>query len=395
MGKQFGQMYSGDNRLEKSITPIPETQPVNRAARRLKDESLVKWAYSLPKIDLHRHLEGSLRLQTLAEIAQEHGLDLPSYDVEHLRPYVQVTNDPPDHRVFLEKFRFMHRFYTSRETLQRVVREAIIDAALDNIHYLELRFNPYAQANVYGFPMADVVEWVLESTAQAQTETGTRTCLIITLPREKSLKIAQEMVEIAISYYGPLLRGIDLVGDEASFPAEKFIEPIQRARQAGLNVTIHAGEWANSNSVYTALKYLDAERIGHGIRAIEDSSVVQMLRERQVTLEVCPTSNVQTGVIPALTQHPLPDLYNLRIPVTLNTDDPSVSTTTLSDEYVSAIEGIGMKKHQLYRMLGYAVSAAFIPPEEKPQLRQLFRTALTAFPGALEAFDAATGDGGL
>ena len=122
-----------------------------------------------------------------------------SYDAEQLRPYVQVTDDPPDHLRFLKKFRFMHRFYTSKETTQRVVREAITDAALDNIRYLELRFNPYALSNFYNFPMSDVVEWVLEATEQAQAETGTRTCLILTIPREKSLKMASEMVDLGIS----------------------------------------------------------------------------------------------------------------------------------------------------------------------------------------------------
>src|SRR4030042_5848182 len=105
-------------------------------------ENLWEWAHSLPKIDLHRHLEGSLRLNTLAEIALEHGIDLPGYDIEQLRPYVQVTDDPPDYLSFLKKFQFLHRFYTSKEAVQRVVREAIVDASNDNIRYLELRFNP-------------------------------------------------------------------------------------------------------------------------------------------------------------------------------------------------------------------------------------------------------------
>lgn len=372
---------------------VQETRLARRAASPQQNGDLQEWAHSVPKIDLHRHLEGSLRLHTLIDIARENGIDIPSsYDAEQLRPYVQVTDDPPDHLRFLRKFLFMHRFYTSKETTQRVVREAVTDAALDNIRYLELRFNPYALSNFYNFPMADVVEWVLDATEQTQAETETRTCLILTIPRNKSLKMAEEMVDLAVTYCGPILRGIDLVGDEVNFPAERFIDPVQRAREAGLNITIHAGEWVGSRSVYAAVKYLNAQRIGHGIRAIEDSDVVRMLYEQKIALEVCPTSNVDTGAVATLAQHPLPDLYNLQLRVTLNTDDPCVSNTTLSDEYATAVGKIGMDKKSIYRMLRNAVEAAFIPPDEKSHLMATFRTELVPFPGALEAFDDACND---
>lgn len=362
----------------KPINPVqpPET------------DNLWEWAHGLPKIDLHRHLEGSLRLNTLAEIALEHGIDLPGYDIEQLRPYVQVTDDPPDYLSFLKKFQFLHRFYTSKEAVQRVVREAIIDAAHDNIRYLELRFNPQALANVQGFSLPGVVEWVIEATEEAQTSTGTRTCLILTIPRKEPMRTANEILELGIAYFGPWIRGIDLVGDEVNFPAELFIAPFRRAREAGLNITVHAGEWAGPQSVYTAVRYLDAQRIGHGIHAIEDSSVIQLLYERNVALEVCPTSNLQTGAVCGMAQHPLLDLYNLRLRVTLNTDDPSISDTTLSDEYAVSIAALGIEPQQIYRMLRNSVEAAFIPEEERPWLTETLRRGLAAYPGAVEEFNA-------
>ncbi|HQE92945.1 MAG TPA: adenosine deaminase [Anaerolineae bacterium] len=351
-------------------------------------EDLWEWAHRLPKIDLHRHLEGSLRLDTLAEIALEHGIDLPSYDIEQLRPYVQVTDEPPDYLNFLQKFSFLHRFYTSKEAVQRVVREAITDAANDNIRYLELRFNPQALANVQGFSMDSVVEWVIEATEQAQTSTGTRTCLILTIPRGESLQAANEILELGIAYFGPWIRGIDLVGDEVNFPAKLFIEPFRRAREAGLNITIHAGEWAGPESVYTAVHDLGAQRIGHGIHSIEDSNVVQLLYERGIALEICPTSNLQTGAVYSITQHPLLDLYNLRLRVTLNTDDPSISDTTLSDEYAISVAGMGIEPRQIYRMLRHSVEAAFIPAGERAWLTETVRRELVSYPGAVEEFDA-------
>ncbi len=350
-------------------------------------EHLWGWARSLPKIDLHRHLEGSLRLNTLAEIALEHRIDLPSYDIEQLRPYVQVTDDPPDYQRFLGKFQLLRHFYTSREAVQRIVREAIVDAAHDNIRYLELRFNPEALAYAQNFSLNDVVEWVKEATRSAQAETGTRTCLILSIPRKESLHTAHEITELSIAHFGDLVRGIDLVGDEVNFPAEKFIAPFRQAREAGVHITIHAGEWAGAQSVYTAVAHLNAERIGHGIRAIEDSTVVQLLYDKSVTLEVCPTSNLQTGAVRGMVQHPLPDLYNLRLRVTLNTDDPSISDTTLTDEYAVAVGALGMTPPQVYRMLRNSVEAAFIPQEERPWLLDTIRQGLSAYPEAVEAFD--------
>ena len=350
-------------------------------------KSLREWAHSLPKIDLHRHLEGSLRLTTLVEIAREHGIALPSYDIEQLRPLVQVTDDSQDYLHFLGKFQFLHRFYTSREVVQRVVREAITDAANDNIHYLELRFNPQAMANAQKFALAHVVEWVIEATEQAQNQTGTRTCLILTIPRQESLSMANEITDLAIAHFGPFIRAIDLVGDEINFPVERFIEPVKRAQEAGLHATIHAGEWAGPQSIRAAVHYLNAQRIGHGIRAVEDSDVVRLLYNRKVTLEVCPTSNIQTGAAGTFAQHPLLDLVNLQLRVTLNTDDPRVCNTTLSDEYVVAIDAMGLQKRDLYRMLRYAADAAFIPSEERGWLQTTLRQKLSTFPGALAAFD--------
>ena len=186
------------------------------------EDPLWLWAHGLPKIDLHRHLEGSLRLTTLAERAFDCGIELPSYDVDTLRPYVQMTENAPDFLRFLEKFPVLRRFFTSREAIQRIAREAIADAAQDNVVYLELRFNPLALARLQGFPLADVVAWVMDAADEGQRETGTRTCLILQIPREESLDVADEIVDLAIANFGPLVRGIDLAGNEVDFPPQRF-----------------------------------------------------------------------------------------------------------------------------------------------------------------------------
>lgn len=344
-------------------------------------QTLLAWARGLPKIDLHRHLEGSLRLDTLADIAIEHGIDLPSYDIEQLRPYVQVTEDTPDYKHFLEKFKLLRRFYTSKEAVQRVTREAILDATEDNVRYLELRFNPVALARTQGFELPDVISWVKETVTETQEETGTRTCLILSINRAES-QLAEEIVDLAIANFGPLVRGIDLTGDEVRYPPHLFKGLFEQARAVGLGLTVHAGEASGAESVRVAVEELNAQRIGHGIHAIGNSDVVSILYERRIGLEVCPTSNFQTGVVPHLTLHPLRDLFGLRLPVTINTDDPSVSDTTLSDEYIVAVRAIGLAKRMVYQAIWNAVEVAFIPDVERPALEAQFREALSAYPEA-------------
>jgi adenosine deaminase len=182
------------------------------------------------------------------------------------------------------------------------------------------------------------------------------------------------------------VRAIDLAGDEVHYPARAFKDPFQRARAAGLHITVHAGEASGAESVRDAITLLGANRIGHGIHCIENSEVVQMLYRRNIALEVCPTSNFQTGAVLGLTAHPLNDLFGLRLKVTINTDDPSVSDTTLTDEYLVAVRAIGLQKRLIFRALRNAIESAFIPDEERDGLRTLFQKALADYPEAPREF---------
>ena len=324
----------------------------------------------LPKIDLHRHLEGSLRLQTLAEIASEHGIDLPSYSIEELRPYVQVTDEQPDFHRFLAKFHLLRRFYHTPEAVERVAYEAVADAALDHVCYLELRFNPVALSRAQRFPLTDVVEWVSKAIGGAQSDHDIMVRLILQVGRDESLHTAEEIVDLAIASRAKGVVGVDLAGDEVNYPPRRFAAPFRRARENGLGVTVHAGEAGGASNVRDAVRLLHAQRIGHGVRVVEDSSIVQFIRDQAVTLEVCPTSNLQTGVVRTLGQHPLPDLFALGLRVTINTDDPSISDTTLSDEYLVAALGMGLTLDAIRRAVFNALEASFLSSREKRQLRK-------------------------
>jgi adenosine deaminase len=332
--------------------------------------------HALPKVDLHRHLEGSLRLQTLADIAKEHGIDLPSYDIEYLRPFVTVTDDEPDYHRFLEKFRLLRRFYPTREAVERVAYEAVADAADDNIKYLELRFNPIAQARVQGFPLDEVTTWVCGAVNQAQAEHDIRANLIVQIGRDERLETAWDVARIAVAHRDRGVVGLDLAGDEVRYPARSFTDVFRWARSEGLHITVHAGEAAGAHNVRDAVELLGAQRIGHGIRTIENSQVVRLVLDRAITLEVCPTSNLQTGVVVRAGQHPLRDMVVLGLRVTLNTDDPSISDTTLTDEYVVAILAMGLTLEHVKRSIVTSAEGSFLPPEERARLTEWFRKEL-------------------
>ena len=353
-------------------TPINHTQTASSTDQRSMRDVLAAW----PKIDLHRHLEGSLRLSTLAEIAQEHGVDLPSWDLEELRPYVQVVDDTPDFQRFLSKFRLLRRFYSTREAVMRVAYEAVADAATDNIKDLELRFNPVALAKVQGFSYEEVAEWVLSATKSAQQDHDIQARLIAQIGRDETIDVARQVAEVAAAFQDRGFVGIDLAGDEITYPAARFAEVFQWAKSQGLYITVHAAEAGRASNIREAIELLGADRIGHGVRAMEDLSVMDLVIKHNTTLEMCPTSNLQTGVIPGLGQHPLWAFQQVGIRVTINTDDPSISSTTLTDEYMVALRGIGIPLRALRQMLLTAAQAAFLPEPERQRLVDWFHQAL-------------------
>ena len=334
---------------------------------------------NMPKIDLHRHLEGSLRLTTLAEIAHEHGVDLPSMSPEELRPLVQVVaGDAPDFLNFLAKFKLLRRFYSSREAVERIAYEAVVDAAHDNIKYLELRFNPVALALNQGFNFEDVADWVIEATQAAQRDHDIQVRLIVQIGRHEP-QYAHQLAKIAVDRQNKGIVGLDLAGDEINFPVTQFIDVFQWARKKGLHITIHAAEAGPPGNIKEAIDKLGAERIGHGIRAREDIAIMDLLNRKQIPLEICPTSNLQTGMIPKLAQHPIYAFYQLGIPVTVNTDDPSISNTTLTDEFLMASGGAGVPFKDLCKMTIYAAQAAFLPETEKTALVEWFQIKLKKY----------------
>jgi adenosine deaminase len=325
---------------------------------------------SMPKVDLHRHLEGSLRLRTLVEVGHSHGLNLPG--TGKLRELVSIGEEETfTFANFLSKFETLRLFYRSPEIIARLAREAVADAAADKVRYLELRFTPAALGRAENFPMGEVIDWVIEGVRQAERENPIQVGLIVSVNRHEPVKLAEQVAMLAADRRGMGIMGFDLAGNEAHFPALPFAGVFSEAKQAGLHITAHAGEWGTAQNVADAIRELHVERIGHGVRVLEDPAVTALAREMNTTFEVCITSNYQSGVIASQEAHPLPRMLAHGLNVTINTDDPSISQIRLTDEYRRACEEMGLTVPMLQERVLAAAQAAFLPDEKRQTLARM------------------------
>jgi adenosine deaminase len=243
--------------------------------------------------------------------------------------------------------------------------EAVEDAARDNVRYLELRFTPVALSRAEGFPLHDVMDWVITSAGEAARKYGLRVGLIASVNRHESVELAEQVAWLAAEHVKHGMVALDLAGNEAEFSAAPFAGVFNEACQAGLHITVHAGEWAGAGNVRQAIELLGAERIGHGVRVLEDEDITAMAAERGTAFEVCITSNYQSGVFSGLSQHPIRSMLDHGLNVTINTDDPSVSRITLSHEYQVACRDLGLSLHALKNSILAGGQAAFLPEQER------------------------------
>lgn len=320
-----------------------------------------------PLVELHRHLDGNVRLETVLDLGRKHGVDLPARTLEELRPYVQVVEREPSLAAFLARFEVLCRVMVDYDAVRRIVRENVEDAAREGIDCIELRFSPRFMAERYGLDVLGVAEAACDGLEEAGG-LPVKAKLIGIISRHYGPELAWGELDAAIRLRGRGIVALDLAGDEAGFPGELFVDHFRKAREAGLHVIAHAGEAAGPESVRQAVLGLGAERIGHGIRSVEDPAVLDLLLERGIPLEVCPTSNVQTSTVPDMASHPLPALLARGIAVTLSTDDPSISGIDLAHEYRVAAEELGLGEADLRRLQENAVAAAFLTPEERTEL---------------------------
>ena len=330
----------------------------------------MKPAYIDPKkplIDLHRHLDGAIRLETVVELAEEKGVELPAYDVEGLRPHVVVEGKAAGLMDFIGRMETLTAVLTDLDACRRVAYENVEDALREGIDYVELRFSPWFMAKANGLDPEGLVEAVADGVIAGERDTGVRAQIIGIMSRTYDTETCHQELDALLAYRDHLA-AIDLAGDEEKFPARLFREHFRRAREAGLSVTVHAGEVEGPYSVWEAIRELGASRIGHGIHSIEDPELVEYLVEHRIGLEVNITSNIQIGMVDDYAGHPVKEILERGIVANLNTDDPAISGIDLHHEYEVAAPRAGLTPEQTRLAQANALEMAFLSEEEKQAL---------------------------
>lgn len=322
----------------------------------------------LPLIDLHRHLDGSVRLETILDVGLQHDLPLPARDLEGLRPYVQVTTPQPDILAFFAKFEWQVGILVNYDVCRRIAYENVRDAQREGIDYIELRFSPVFMAEPHGLNPAGVAEAVVDGVAAGQREFGVRANLIGIISRTYGPEVGQKELDALLTQRDHLV-ALDLAGDEKNFPGEWFLDHFRQGREAGWQVTVHAGEAGGSQSIWQAIRELGAARIGHAVRAVDDPALMDYLAQNRIGVETNLTSNVQTSTVPSYASHPLKTMLEHGILVTINTDDPGISAIDLPFEYQVAVEKAGLSPAQATQVQQNALEIAFLSAKEKAALR--------------------------
>lgn len=322
---------------------------------------------NLPLIDLHRHLDGSVRLETILQLGRKYNLALPAWDIEALRPYVQITSPQPGVMAFIAKFEWMRAILVDYDACRQIAYENVEDAWREGLDYIELRFSPWFMAEPNGLQPQGVVEAVVDGVHSAARHTGLRAGLIGILSRTYGPQAAWRELEALLSQRDQLV-ALDLAGDEANFPGELFVEHIRRGQNAGWGITVHAGEAAGAHSVWQAVRQLGAARLGHAVRAIDDPALLDYLALHQIGIESNLTSNVQTSTVPDYASHPLKQFLQHGILATINTDDPGISNITLRYEYEVAAPAAGLTPEMARQAQRNSLQVAFLSQADKQGL---------------------------
>jgi adenosine deaminase len=321
----------------------------------------------LPKTEIHCHLEGAIRTQTIIDIANEYNLQLPSYAVNELDKHVKVYDQMQSLEAVLEAFAIFQNSITSPEVVERIAWELFEDSARQNIKLFEVRFSPDWAFQGHNLEWDACLEGLLRARERAESEFDMAIGYIAITSRSMGPASCVKTVDWAICHKQHII-GIDLADSERDFPLREFVQPVWKAKDAGLKVTIHTGEDTPASFIKETIELANPDRIGHGIHAIEDSRVVELIKEGGITLEVNPWSNYLTNSIRTIEEHPLKKLFDLGVRVTINSDDPEVLETNLNNEYRIAQEVLGMSLEDIMTCNRYAYEASFIPEEAKKRI---------------------------
>ncbi len=319
---------------------------------------------ALPKTDLHVHLDGSLRLETILDLAEANDIELPARTVEGLREAIGCGKNFGSLVEYLRGFEITLRVMQTEEALERIAFELAEDAHRENVRYMEVRYSPMLHTQ-QGLKLIKVVEAVLDGLRRARETYGIKANVIICGIRNISPESSYEMAELAVAYKGRGVVGFDLAGAEYDHPAKHHRAAFQLVRDNNINTTIHAGEAYGPESIAQAIHVCGAHRIGHGVRLRENGDLLHYVNDHRIPLECCPSSNVQTGAVKDLSVHPLKFYFDLGLRVTVNTDNRLITDTSVSKELWLVHTQMGVPFKDIKSIIVAGFKSSFRPFHEK------------------------------
>lgn len=329
----------------------------------------------LPKVELHYHLDGAVRPKTIIDLAEKYNLEIPSHQPEELADWFHRGADRKSLAQYLEGFGVTCSVMQTEESLKRIARECMEDLHADGVVYVEVRFAPVLHQDK-GLTLEQIVHTVLQGLKEGSEITGVKYGLILCAMRHQDGVVSREIAELAVDFRTRGVVGFDIAGDEYGHPPKRHLDAFQYVRDKNFNITIHAGEAFGIESIWQAIQICGSHRIGHGTRLLEDMTVdgsriekmgtlSHFIRDKRIPLEICLSSNIQTGAAASLAEHPFPILFRNHFRVTLNTDNTLMSNTTLTKEMGLAAEQYNLELEDFEKMTINAMKSAFIHYEQR------------------------------
>lgn len=343
--------------------------------------------HRLPKVDLHRHLIGSIRLGTLIDIAIKNNISLPAYTPKGLASLIISRASAPNLREFVKPLEIFGRCYCHKKAISKIAYEAVEDAYHDNVRYLEMAVGTAFEASFHKLSLNEVFAGIINGIKLAEEKYDIKVNLLAGPSfrwKERGWHSPEEVLQVALKYKEKV-KGFGLTAESREgIPFSKWKSDLRReyiriakqAKDAGLKITVHAGEVSRAIAIRDSLKFLNADRIGHGLSIIKDQKILELIVRRNIPLEICLTSNVKSGAVSQIGKHPFKELFRRGVKVTLNTDDPTLCQTTLTNEYVIAVKKLGLNLSDIKKIILNSVSSAFLAEREKKKLLRYFIDSL-------------------
>lgn len=338
--------------------------PLHETANGRSDPEIL--ARTIPKVELHVHLEGAIRPGTLLRLSQKHNISLPAHTIEETERLYDYT----DFLHFLDVYQLCGRCLQTAEDFAEITYEFLQGQAEQRVRYSEVMVS-LADHMIRGLDPDEVLRGIFEGQRRGEADFPTRMRIILDAGRQWP-NLVEEVSKIAVRYGGRGVLGFGIGGDEANFPPEMFEAAFARVREAGLRRTAHAGEAAGAESMWGAIRALGAERLGHGVHAHDDPDLLRYLRDTQLPIDMCPVSNVKTGAVPSLAAHPLRRYLREGLLVTVNSDDPPMFGTSITNEYHVLARDLGMSRDDLFQLSLNGIEASFLDAGEKETMKAQF-----------------------